>query len=153
MRRLVIFFCVLFLMLDLADDGCLGRAKFVSPISPVKSLEVSYKDYGSKAHYWQHEILFSNLQFPLSSIPQSTHRTPCSAKPQNRLYLSSQQCRRPPRVIPLPLFLCSAIPFQNHLSRHYDHPSGGNSLWLKCLQMILSNERDWLPHNFSVKFS
>jgi hypothetical protein len=68
MKRMVIFICVLFLMLDLADDGGLGRAKLVSPPSPVKSLEVSYEDYGSEAPDCQHEVLPSNFSFP---FPQS----------------------------------------------------------------------------------
>jgi hypothetical protein len=33
MKRLVIGICVLFLMFDLVDDGCLGKAKFSLPDS------------------------------------------------------------------------------------------------------------------------
>jgi hypothetical protein len=66
MKRLTIFICVLFLVLDLADDACLGKAKFVSPHSPVISLYVSYKDYGSEAPDGHHEILGGKhqLRFP-----------------------------------------------------------------------------------------
>jgi hypothetical protein len=31
MRRLIFLICILVLICDLADDGCLGRAKFVAP--------------------------------------------------------------------------------------------------------------------------
>lgn len=31
MKRILLLFCALFLMLDLADDGCFGKANFVFP--------------------------------------------------------------------------------------------------------------------------
>jgi hypothetical protein len=64
MKPMFIFICVLFLMFDLAEDGCVGRAKFVSPQSPVESSEVSRKDYGSEAPDCHHEIRWANLQLP-----------------------------------------------------------------------------------------
>jgi hypothetical protein len=66
MKRLVMFCCVLFLMFDLADDGCLGEAKFVNPPSPVESLEVSSSHSGSEAPDCPNEILRGAIQLPLS---------------------------------------------------------------------------------------
>jgi hypothetical protein len=37
-KRLILLICVLTLALDLAQDGALGKASFVTPCSPVKSL-------------------------------------------------------------------------------------------------------------------
>jgi hypothetical protein len=64
MKRLVICICVLFLMFDLAEDGCLGKVKFVAPHSPVKSLGVSYKHYRSETPDCHPEILRAHLQLP-----------------------------------------------------------------------------------------
>jgi hypothetical protein len=41
MKRLAIIICVFVLMLDLSDDGHLGKGKIVTPQSPVQSLETS----------------------------------------------------------------------------------------------------------------
>jgi hypothetical protein len=71
MKRMVMFICVLFLMLDMADDGCLGKAKFVNPPSPVKSLKVSCKHYGSGEPDCHHEILRANLQLPFPQFHSS----------------------------------------------------------------------------------
>jgi hypothetical protein len=42
MKRLVILICFLVLMVDLSVDGHLGKGKFVTPKSPVQSLENSF---------------------------------------------------------------------------------------------------------------
>jgi hypothetical protein len=47
MKRMVVLICALVLVLDLSDDGRLGKAASVVPHSPVKSLEVSSDHYGS----------------------------------------------------------------------------------------------------------
>jgi hypothetical protein len=44
MKRLVIFICVLFLLLDLADDGCFGKAKF-SLLDSSSSASVTSSDH------------------------------------------------------------------------------------------------------------
>jgi hypothetical protein len=62
MKRLVLLILALLLMMDFADDGCLGKSKFVSRHSAVKSLEVSSKHYGSEAPDCHNEILRANLQ-------------------------------------------------------------------------------------------
>jgi hypothetical protein len=64
MKRMVLLILVLLLTTDLADDGCLGKPKFVSPGSPVKSLEVSYKHYGSEAPDCHHEIPRAKVKLP-----------------------------------------------------------------------------------------
>jgi hypothetical protein len=75
MKRLVMLICVFVLMFDLADDGCLGKAMFVAPHSPVKSLEVSSDHYGSEAPHCHHEILRANCQ-PLFSTPRGQPTNP-----------------------------------------------------------------------------
>jgi hypothetical protein len=73
MKRMLISICVLFLMLDLANDGSLGKAKFVNPPSPVKSLEVFSHYYGSEAPDCYQEILPSNPPLPFPQFrSQST---------------------------------------------------------------------------------
>jgi hypothetical protein len=73
MKHILISICVLFLMLDLANDGSLGKAKFVIPPSPVKSLEVSSHYYGSEAPDCFQEILPSNPPLPFPQfLSQST---------------------------------------------------------------------------------
>ena len=47
MKRTVMLICALVMVLDLSDDGRLGKATFAAPPSPVKSLEVSSDHYGS----------------------------------------------------------------------------------------------------------
>jgi hypothetical protein len=37
MRRLLLFIFVLLLVVDLADDGLPGKARFVSPVAPLSS--------------------------------------------------------------------------------------------------------------------
>lgn len=37
MKRMLVLIGALLLMLDLADDGCLGKAKFVCPTAPIRS--------------------------------------------------------------------------------------------------------------------
>jgi hypothetical protein len=64
MKRLAFFICVLFLVFDLADDGCLGKARFINIPSPVKSLEVSYKHYGSEAPDCHHVIPQAKVKLP-----------------------------------------------------------------------------------------
>ena len=70
MKRKVICICVLFLMCDLAEDGCLGKAKFVSSHSSVKYVEVSSEYYGPAAPDYHHEILWAYLQVPHPQFPQ-----------------------------------------------------------------------------------
>jgi hypothetical protein len=69
MKRLVLLLLALLLMADLADDSCLGKVKLVSPASPVKSLEVSAKHYGSEAPDCRNEIRQANLQPLFSQCP------------------------------------------------------------------------------------
>jgi hypothetical protein len=68
MKRVVMLICALVLVLDLSDDGRLGKAPFVSPHSLVKSLEVSPEHYGSVELGWHNEILRDNFQ---DASPQS----------------------------------------------------------------------------------
>jgi hypothetical protein len=72
---------VLLLMSDLAEDGCLGKTKFVAPHSPVKSLEISSKYCGVEAPDCHHEILRANLQLP---FPQSRSEPTKPAVQQSR---------------------------------------------------------------------
>ena len=64
MKRSVMLICALVLVTDLSDDGRLGKATFVSPHSPVKSLEVSSDHYGSVEPDCHNELLRANFQYP-----------------------------------------------------------------------------------------
>jgi hypothetical protein len=83
MKRLVILICVVVLMLDLSDDGRLGKAKYVTPQSPVQSLETSADldsaakpvcHHGVPAVEVQH---FSPASFaqPIKPVVQHTRKT------------------------------------------------------------------------------
>jgi len=53
MRRFLLLIFALLLMLDLADDGCLGKAKFVSPLSPPPaSADSSHKTKSGQGDFW-----------------------------------------------------------------------------------------------------
>jgi len=80
MKRLALFICVLFLMLDLADDGRLGKAIYVVPHSPVKSLQVSSSQNGSvedgcHGEVWQDNFQYTPLQFPGRPIARVIQHT------------------------------------------------------------------------------
>jgi hypothetical protein len=47
MKRLAILICTLSLLLDLADDGCFGKAQFVPLHSSLQSSSISYDDHES----------------------------------------------------------------------------------------------------------
>ena len=66
MKRIVMPVCILILMSSLSADGHPGKAEFVSPLSPVKSLQVSSGHFGCGAPASHDEILPANLQLPLS---------------------------------------------------------------------------------------
>jgi hypothetical protein len=91
MKRLIFFICVLFLLLDLADDGCLGKVKFVAPQSPGKYLEVSAKHYGPEAFDCHPEILPGDvrLTFPQSRGQPTKPLVPQSGKIVFVFHLSS----------------------------------------------------------------
>lgn len=90
MKRMVMLICILFLILDLADDGCLGKAKFVAPHSPVKSLEVSSNHYGSEAIDCHTEVLWGNFELP---FPQSRGKpTKPVVQQSRRIIFTSHLC-------------------------------------------------------------
>jgi hypothetical protein len=90
MKRLALFMCVLFLIFDLADDGCLGKAKFVSPGSPVESLKVAYKHYGSEAPDCHHEILRAKVQLPWPQF-RSPPSNPWVSQPSRNIIFTSHR--------------------------------------------------------------
>jgi hypothetical protein len=45
-KRAILLICLIALALDLAQDGALGKANFVAPHSPVKSLITSLHHFG-----------------------------------------------------------------------------------------------------------
>jgi hypothetical protein len=45
MRRLLLLIFVLLLVVDLADDGFPGKARFVSPVSPISDSAASFPPY------------------------------------------------------------------------------------------------------------
>jgi hypothetical protein len=63
MQRMVILICALILILDLADDGRLGKGMFTVPHSPVKSLEVYSDNHGAAESACQDALLRANFQF------------------------------------------------------------------------------------------
>ncbi len=64
MNRLVICILVLFLMFDLADDGCLGKAKLNLPNPTVKtSLTSSYHD--SHQTDFHHNLASAPWKWPI----------------------------------------------------------------------------------------
>jgi hypothetical protein len=67
MKRLVLLMCILALIGDLTDNSHLGKTKFVAPVSPNKSLQVSSNRYGSELNDYQQDILQVNFKFP---VPQ-----------------------------------------------------------------------------------
>lgn len=61
MKRMVIFICVLFLMLDIADDGCLGKAKFNLPQPQAEtSLTSSYHPDSNQTDF-HHKLTATDL--------------------------------------------------------------------------------------------
>jgi hypothetical protein len=96
MKRTALPICIFFLLFDRVGDGHLSKVKFVAPGYPVNSLNTSPEDHCSDS--WDELILAS---FPgLSSPPLSQPAPP---------FLTSRKCRRPSRVIILPLSLFSYI--------------------------------------------
>jgi len=82
MKRTVMLICALVLVLDLSDDGRLGKATFVVPPSPVKSLEASPDHYGSAEPVCQGEQTPANFQHaprpspgqPVNHVVQHTRK-------------------------------------------------------------------------------
>ena len=68
-KRTVFLICALFLLLDLADDGHLGKAKFVPPDSPVNSLKTSSEYAKSSKGDSQTDLLPANFLPPLHQSP------------------------------------------------------------------------------------
>jgi hypothetical protein len=56
---MVVLICALVLLLDLADDGHLGKVKFVAPLPAVKSLEAASENPESGKVDCQDELLLS----------------------------------------------------------------------------------------------
>jgi hypothetical protein len=73
MKRMMLLILVLFFTTGLAEDGCLGKAKFVAPQSPVKSLVVPANHYGSEEPDCRRQILWAGLQLHL---PQFCSQSP-----------------------------------------------------------------------------
>jgi hypothetical protein len=67
MKRMIMLICALVLVLDLTDDGRLGKATSVVPHSPVKSLEVSSDHYGSVQPDCHNELPRGTSQCPSRS--------------------------------------------------------------------------------------
>jgi hypothetical protein len=42
MKRIVLLILALLLLSDLAEDGCLGKAKYVTPSSSAKTIDISH---------------------------------------------------------------------------------------------------------------
>jgi hypothetical protein len=95
---MVIFICVLFLTFDLANDGCLGKAKFNFPKPPAKtSLTSTYHPDANHTDF-QHELAATafagnplQVDCPLINSLRSAYY------PDNAL-LPPQQCWRHPLV-------------------------------------------------------
>jgi hypothetical protein len=75
MKRLVILLCVFVLMLDLSYDGHLGKGKFVTPESPVQSLETSADLYSAAKSVCHHGLPGGEVQ-PFSSLSYPQHLKP-----------------------------------------------------------------------------
>jgi hypothetical protein len=89
LKRLAILICALCLLLDIADDGFIGKVPIVSQHSPVKSLEVYSDPHGSAESTWQTARLPSNVQYPPKKSPVRTI-TPV-IKPVCKIIFSSHQ--------------------------------------------------------------
>jgi hypothetical protein len=82
MKRVVMFICAFVLVLDLSDDGRLGKATATVPHSPVKSLEVFFDQYGSVEPDCHNELRRVNFQCasrqspgqPVSPVVPHTHK-------------------------------------------------------------------------------
>jgi hypothetical protein len=70
MKRLFILLCVFVLMLDLSDDGHLGKGKIVTPQSPVQSLETSADLDSTAKSGCHHELSGGEVQRP--ALPSHT---------------------------------------------------------------------------------
>jgi hypothetical protein len=122
MKRIVMPICILILMCDLSADGYLGKAKSVSPLSPVKSLQVSSGHFGSGAPDSHHEILPANLHLPFSH---------CCGQP---LKLFVQQSRKEiftsnlSRAGGLPWYLPGGFGHVEENRRIIDFGSGGDAV-------------------------
>jgi hypothetical protein len=62
MRRFLMLIFVLLLLVDLADDGFLGKARFVSPVSPLSGSVAS-------SHQYAAEQVDSWCELPLRNSP------------------------------------------------------------------------------------
>jgi hypothetical protein len=72
--------CALFLMFDLADDGRLGRVRFVAPQTPVKSLNSAASHYCAAKSDSQNELSRADIlripsQFPIQPATFVVHQT------------------------------------------------------------------------------
>jgi hypothetical protein len=87
MKRLVILLCVFALMLDLSDDGHLGKGKGVTPKSPVQSLETSADLYSAAKSSCHHGLPSVEVQpfspsayaQPIKLVVQHPRKTMVSA--------------------------------------------------------------------------
>jgi hypothetical protein len=61
MKRIVLLILVLLLTADLAEDGCLGKAKFILPYSSTKTSVTSSHHLHSKHIDFQHKIAATDL--------------------------------------------------------------------------------------------
>jgi len=82
MKRMILLICAFVLVLDLSDDGRLGKATSVVTPSPVKSLQASPGHDGSAGPVCQAEQTLANLQYapcqspgqPLTRVVQHTRK-------------------------------------------------------------------------------
>jgi hypothetical protein len=70
-KRTVLLICALVLLLDLADDGYLGKVKYVAPDSPAKSLDFSVENHKSGTVDFHPDLLAANFPgTPCQSLSQ-----------------------------------------------------------------------------------
>jgi hypothetical protein len=83
MKRLFILLFIIALMLDLSDDGHLGKDKFVPPESPVQSLKTSTDLVSAAKPLCYHGLSIAKIQHfvlpsfaqPIKSVVQNPRKT------------------------------------------------------------------------------
>lgn len=66
MKRLVLLTLAVLLVLDLAHDGCLGKARFISPHSSVKVSDASPHNLAAGKLDYPHELMCADWRRPRS---------------------------------------------------------------------------------------
>jgi hypothetical protein len=61
MKRMVLLILALLLLMDLAEDGCLGKAKVYLPHPSAKTTVTSSHHPGSVKTYFRHELASTDL--------------------------------------------------------------------------------------------